>query len=477
MTAFEPIIGLEVHAQLKTKSKLFCACPTCFGEQANLHTCPVCAGMPGALPVINKRAVECAVKMALAVQCRINHHSVFARKNYFYPDLPKGYQISQYETPLAENGRLTVTTGENTRTIEIIRIHMEDDAGKSMHFSAENKSYVDLNRTGVPLIEIVSGPAIHSAEEAVAYLKHLRSILVYLGICDGNMEEGNFRCDANVSLRPVGQESFGTRAELKNMNSFRYVQKALDHEIKRQEGLLQDGEAVVQETRLFDEAKGVTRSMRGKEEAHDYRYFPDPDLVPISLTDMDLRQWEAELPELPQAKMDRFQAQYALPEYDAAILTAERDLADYFEETVTLGDTPPKVISNWIMTDVLRELRDKDRSLSGCAFSPRYFASLLKLIDSGKISSKTGKEIFPELFAQGLEPEAYVAAKGFVQISDDSELTTVVNEVLAENPDELSAYKGGKTKLLSFFVGQVMKKTKGQANPKLVNDKLKERLQ
>ncbi|MCF8103933.1 MAG: Asp-tRNA(Asn)/Glu-tRNA(Gln) amidotransferase subunit GatB [Desulfohalobiaceae bacterium] len=474
MSRFEPVIGLEVHAQLKTRSKLFCSCPTDFGKRPNANTCPVCAGMPGALPVVNRKAVEYAVKLALAVQCSINRQSVFARKNYFYPDLPKGYQISQYEEPLAENGRLNIISGESDNSIGITRIHMEDDAGKSMHSSLENQSYVDLNRTGVPLIEIVSEPDIRSPEEAVAYLRGLRSILIYLGICEANMEEGNFRCDANVSLRPVGQDPFGTRTELKNMNSFRHVQKALEFEIRRQEDLLLDGQAVVQETRLFDETRGLTKSMRGKEEAHDYRYFPDPDLVSIKLAEDDIRQWEADLPELPRTKMERFQRQYSLPEYDAAILTAERDLADYFEETIKLGPSSPKTVSNWIMTDVLRELRDKNISLSGSGFGPSRFASLLKLIDSGKISPKTGKQIFPELFAKGLDPEEYVEEKGFVQISDDRELNRIVEEVLTENPNELKAYKEGKTKLMSFFMGQVMKKTKGQANPKLVTEKLKE---
>ncbi len=476
MSAFEAVIGLEVHAQLKTRSKLFCACSTHFGDSPNTNTCPVCTGMPGALPVINKKAVEFAVKMALAVQCRINDRSVFARKNYFYPDLPKGYQISQYEAPLAENGCLIIESPDYERTVNIIRIHMEDDAGKSIHSRHENLSYVDLNRTGVPLIEIVSGPDLRSAEEAVAYLKQLRSILVYLDICDGNMEEGNFRCDANVSLRPLGQEQLGVRSELKNMNSFRHVHKALDYEIQRQEDLLLDGEAVIQETLLFDEATGTTRSMRGKEEAHDYRYFPDPDLVPMQLPQEDIATWAAELPELPRTKMNRFQEAYALPEYDAGLLTAEREVADYFEATVALGP-PAKEVSNWIMTDLLREMREQDLVLRECPFTPERFAALLKLIDSGKISSKTGKQIFPELLVQDLDPETFVQEKGFVQISDDSELTRIVEEVIAENPGELAAYKAGKKKLLSFFMGQVMKKTKGQANPKLVTEKLQELLQ
>ena len=476
MPQFETVIGLEVHAQLKTRSKLFCACPTHFGHRPNENTCPVCAGMPGALPVINRKAVEYAAKMALAVDCRINPRSVFARKNYFYPDLPKGYQISQYEEPLAENGCLHIQAGETSRTVGIIRIHMEDDAGKSIHSRLDNLSYVDLNRTGVPLIEIVSGPDIRSAAEAVAYLKQLRAILVSLDICEGNMEEGNFRCDANVSLRPLGQERFGVRTELKNMNSFRHVQKALDYEIQRQEDLLLDGESVIQETLLFDEASGETRSMRGKEEAHDYRYFPDPDLVPMELSPEDIARWTAELPELPLAKKDRFQREFSLPEYDAGIVTAERDLADYFEATVALG-APPKEVSNWMMTDMLREIRENNFSPAQSSFTPERFASLLKLVDSGKISPKTGKQIFPELLARDVHPEAYVQEHGYAQISDASELIRIVKEVIAEHPEELAAYQAGKKKLLSFFMGQVMKKTKGQANPKLVNEKLQELLQ
>ena len=475
MPPFETVIGLEVHAQLKTRSKLFCACPTHFGKRPNENTCPVCAGMPGALPVINGRAVEYAAKMALAVECRINPRSVFARKNYFYPDLPKGYQISQYEEPLAENGRVLVQAGETSRTVGIIRIHMEDDAGKSIHSRVDNLSYVDLNRTGVPLIEIVSGPDIRSPAEAVAYLRQLRSILVYLDICEGNMEEGNFRCDANVSLRPRGQEDFGVRTELKNMNSFKHVHKALDYEIQRQEDLLLDGESVIQETLLFDEASGETRSMRGKEEAHDYRYFPDPDLVPMELTPEDIARWAAELPELPLARKDRFQREFSLPEYDAGILTAERDLADYFEATVALG-APPKEVSNWMMTDMLREIREKNFTPAHSPFTPERFAALLKLVDSGKISPKTGKQIFPELLLRGEDPEAFVREKGYTQISDASELNRIVQEVIADNPKELAAYRAGKKKLLSFFMGQVMKKTKGQANPKLVNEKLQELL-
>ena len=475
MPEYESVIGLEVHAQLKTKSKIFCSCSTEFGREPNENTCPVCMGMPGVLPVLNKRAVEYAVKMALAVNCKVNQKSIFARKNYFYPDLPKGYQISQYELPVAEHGYITIQVGGKEKKIGITRIHMEEDAGKSVHSAAENVSYVDLNRTGVPLIEIVSEPDIRSPEEAVAYLKALRSILVYLEICDGNMEEGSFRCDANISIRPRGQKEFGTRTELKNMNSFRHVQRALEYEIERQIDLVEDGEEVVQETRLYDADKNITRPMRGKEEAHDYRYFPDPDLVPLVLKSEWIEQWRKELPELPADKLQRFIRQYGLPVYDAEVLTAEKDLADFFEQTVKIYNQPKKV-SNWMLSEVLRELNEARIKIGQSKFRPENLAKLIKIIDDGLISGKIGKSIFSEIFNTGQDPEEYVRAKGMVQISDSSALEQVVEEVLADLPKEVERYKNGQTKLLGFFVGQVMKRTKGQANPGLVNKILKEKL-
>ena len=475
MPEYESVIGLEVHAQLKTKSKIFCSCSTEFGREPNENTCPVCMGMPGVLPVLNKRAVEYAVKMALAVNCKVNQKSIFARKNYFYPDLPKGYQISQYELPVAEHGYITIQVGGKEKKIGITRIHMEEDAGKSVHSAAENVSYVDLNRTGVPLIEIVSEPDIRSPEEAVAYLKALRSILVYLEICDGNMEEGSFRCDANISIRPRGQKEFGTRTELKNMNSFRHVQRALEYEIERQIDLVEDGEEVVQETRLYDADKNITRPMRGKEEAHDYRYFPDPDLVPLVLKSEWIEQWRKELPELPADKLQRFIRQYGLPVYDAEVLTAEKDLADFFEQTVKIYNQPKKV-SNWMLSEVLRELNEARIKIGQSKFRPESLAKLIKIIDDGLISGKIGKSIFSEIFNTGQDPEEYVRAKGMVQISDSSALEQVVEEVLADLPKEVERYKNGQTKLLGFFVGQVMKRTKGQANPGLVNKILKEKL-
>ncbi len=476
MDRYEAVIGLEVHAQLKTKSKLFCSCPASFGDEPNQNTCPVCAGMPGALPVVNKKAVEYATKMALALGCKINTKSVFARKNYFYPDLPKGYQISQYEEPLAENGKVVFFLNGEKKEVGIKRLHMEDDAGKSIHVQEENISMVDLNRTGVPLIEIVSEPEIHSPDEAVAYLKMLRNILLYLGICDANMEEGNFRCDANVSIRLKGEDRLGTRTELKNMNSFRHIHKALSYEIERQKALLMEGKEVVQETRLFDESRGITKPMRGKEEAHDYRYFPDPDLVPVVIEEDELERWKRELPELPIEKQERFLKEYGLSLEDVDILTSDKWLADYFEEVVR-GYKDPKVVCNWIKTEVLRELHQRSISIKDVKFSPDKFVCLLNLIKDNKISLTIGKQIFPELFHSGLDPEKYIAEKGLIQISDEDELRRVVLEVLEENPKEVEAYKKGKKKLLSFFMGQVMRKTKGKANPKLANQMLQQELE
>ncbi|MBU1228613.1 MAG: Asp-tRNA(Asn)/Glu-tRNA(Gln) amidotransferase subunit GatB [Proteobacteria bacterium] len=476
MTRYETVIGLEVHAQLKTASKIFCSCSTRFGAQPNENVCPVCSGMPGVLPVLNRKVVEFAAKMGLAIDCRINTKSVFARKNYFYPDLPKGYQTSQFELPICEHGHVDIATAKGPKRVGVTRIHMEEDAGKSIHSAQDNSSYVDLNRACVPLIEIVSEPDMRSAEEAVAYLKALRSILVYLDICDGNMEEGSFRCDANVSVRPFGQEAFGTRAELKNLNSFKHVQKAIEFEVERQIDLVEDGEAVVQETRLYDANKGTTHSMRGKEEAHDYRYFPCPDLVPLVLEQGWLDQWRAELPELPRARERRFATQYGLSADAAEVLTAERDLAEYFEAAVA-AFAEPKKIANWIMTDILRELNATGGRAADLKLTPQGLAALVRLVEQGAISAKSGKDILPELLATGADPEALVKAKGLVQISDVSSLAAAVESVLAENPKELAEFRAGKTKLMGFFVGQVMRRTKGQGNPAVVNQLLNEKLQ
>ena len=472
---FEPVIGLEIHAQLLTEAKIFCGCSTKFGATPNSHTCQICLGMPGVLPVLNRKVVEYTIRMGLATQCRINEECSFARKNYFYPDLPKGYQISQYAYPLAEHGYVDIELETGRKRIGITRIHMEEDAGKLLHDEHNPSSYVDLNRTGVPLIEIVSEPDIRSAEEASAYLRRLHEILVYLEICDGNMEEGSFRCDANVSIRPKGQEAFGTRTELKNMNSFRNVQRALEYEIKRQQYILEGGNEVVQETRLWDDTAGVTHSMRSKEEAHDYRYFPDPDLVTVAIS----REWVEEIlkgqPELPLEKRERFVRDYQIPAYDAGVLTTTRALADYYEEVVRLTGQP-KTASNWVMGDILRLLNEDKKDITACPVTPQALADMIRLIDEGTISGKIAKEVIEEMYRTGKPAKAIIAEKGLVQITDEAELARVVSEVIAANPNQLAQYRGGKEKLFGYFVGQVMKATQGKANPQLINDLLRKML-
>jgi len=473
---YEVVIGLEVHAQLLTESKIFCSCSTKFGALPNSHVCPVCMGMPGVLPVLNKKVVEFALKMALATHCRINTYSVFARKNYFYPDLPKGYQISQYEHPLAEEGWVEIEVNGYKKQIGIIRIHMEEDAGKLMHDPHKPISYVDFNRTGVPLIEIVSKPDIRTPEEGVAYLKKLRSILRYLEICDGNMEEGSFRCDANISLRLVNTEKFGVRTELKNMNSFKHVQRALTYEIERQRSILEQGGKVIQETRLWDENKGITRSMRGKEEAHDYRYFPDPDLMPVVIDKDWIEEIRKTLPELPDVKKQRFKQVYGLPEYDAEVLTSEKDLAEYFERVVKWG-SEAKLASNWVMSEVLRKLNEEKREIQECPVKPKDLAELLQLVQKGTISGKIAKTVFEEMYASGKPASQIVKEKGLIQITDQAVLQEIAQKIIESYPKEVEQYKAGKEKLLGFFVGQMMKQTKGKANPQLVNKIFKELLQ
>jgi aspartyl-tRNA(Asn)/glutamyl-tRNA(Gln) amidotransferase subunit B len=465
----EVVIGLEVHAHLLTASKIFCGCATAFGAPPNTQVCEICLGMPGTLPVLNRKALEFAVKMALATDCRLNPESVFARKNYFYPDLPKGYQISQFELPLAEHGFLDIKVDGEPRRIGITRIHMEEDAGKLIHSEQRPVSLVDFNRTGVPLIEIVSEPDMTSPDEAVEYLKGLRNILLYLEICDGNMEEGSFRCDANISLKPAGAKELGVKVELKNMNSFRFVKAALEYEIRRQRALLADGQLIVQETRLWDTAGGQTISMRGKEEAHDYRYFPDPDLVPVKIDADWLEAIRQSLPELPAARLARFVSQYDLPEYDAEVLTSEKALADYFEAAVQ--EFPrPKQVSNWIMVELMRELKKGEAGISSCRVTPAALAQLLALVDKGTISGKLAKTVFEEMIATGKAPAVIVQEKGLVQISDTGALETAAQEIIAAHAKEVTEYRAGKTKLMGFFVGQLMKKTKGQANPQLANE-------
>ncbi len=472
---YEAVIGLEVHAQLLTDSKIFCGCSTKFGLPPNSQTCPVCTGMPGSLPVLNRKALQFTIKTGLAMNCSIAGFSRFARKNYFYPDLPKGYQISQYELPVCEHGYVEISVGGGTRRIGLTRIHLEEDAGKNIHEGAGTYSLVDLNRAGVPLMEIVSEPDMKSPEEAGAYMRKLRTILRYIGVCDGNMEQGSLRCDANVSVRPAGAVALGTKVELKNMNSFKFVEKALEYEIKRQVNAIKSGEKIIQETRLWDSAAGVTQSMRTKEEAHDYRYFPEPDLVPFMPAETWIEEIRASIPELPDARRERFASAYGLPEYDADLLTSERPLADWFEECVRKG-AQPKAASNWIMGELMRLLNEDGISIEGSPLVPAGLVELLSLIDAGTISGKIAKTVFEEMYRSKKSAALIVKEKGLLQISDASELSAVVDQVIASNPNEAGRFRDGEVKLLGFFVGQVMKATKGKANPGVINDLLKKKL-
>jgi len=464
---FETVIGLEIHAQLKTVTKIFCGCSTKFGAPPNSNTCPICLGMPGVLPVLNKKVVEFAIKLGLATNSTINRFSQFARKNYFYPDLPKGYQTSQFDLPIIGRGEIEIEAGGQKKTIGITRIHMEEDAGKLIHDEVEPVSHVDLNRTGTPLLEIVSEPDIRSPEEASAYLKKIHAILRYLDICDGNMQEGSFRCDANISLRPLGQVKLGTRTELKNMNSFRHVQSALEYEIRRQRDILLDGGKIIQETLLWNPDKNCSESMRGKEDAHDYRYFPCPDLVPIEISEDWIEEVRASLPELPDQRKARFVEQYELPEYDAVLLTADREVAEYFEETVK-GGAQAKKASNWIMTELLRELKGEE--IASCRVTAPQLAALLLMVEKNTISGKIAKTVFLDMMETGKDPETIVNEKNLSQVSDVGELLSLVKDIVASNPTQAADFRAGKTKLMGFFVGQLMQKTKGQANPQLANE-------
>ncbi len=475
MAEYEAVIGLEVHCQLNTNSKLFCSCPANAGGGPNEAVCEICAAMPGPLPSLNEQAVANAAKLGLAINAKVNLRSVFARKNYFYPDLPKAYQISQYDPPICEGGHLDIAVDGVSKRIRINRIHMEEDAGKTIHSPATNQSFVDLNRGGVPLLEIVSEPDLRSSDQAIAYLKVLRNIVLYLGISDGNMEEGNFRCDANVSIRPKGAEAYGTRTELKNLNSFRNVQRAIEYELERHRDVLAEGKSIVQETRLYDAAKNITLSMRSKEEAHDYRYCPDPDLLPVLVSEAQIAAWAAELPELPVQRKARFEQDYGLTSDDADLLTSDRELADYFE-AATEHFNDHKRIANLMLGEFMRELNQAEAGLQACKMQPECLASLARLISEGVISSKIGHDIFPQLFAGGQNPEDYIKDQGLAQISDSGAIEAAVDKVIAANPAEVEAFRGGKAKLISFFVGQVMRETKGKANPGLVNELLQKKL-
>jgi aspartyl-tRNA(Asn)/glutamyl-tRNA(Gln) amidotransferase subunit B len=478
-TSYEPVIGLEIHAQLLTATKIFCGCSAAFGAEPNTHVCPVCLGMPGALPVLNRAAVDHAIRASLALGCAIHETSIFARKNYFYPDLPKGYQISQYERPLATRGVVEFESGGHARRVGITRVHMEEDAGKLLHegfVDSDRKSYVDYNRSGVPLIEIVTDPDLRSAADAAEFFTRLRALLVWLGVNDGNMEEGSLRCDANVSVRRRGSEAFGTKAEVKNLNSFRFLQKALEYEIERQIELVAEGGRVVQETRLWDSAANRTVSMRSKEEAHDYRYFPEPDLPPLVVDAARIDGIKASMPELPDQRRRRFTEAYALPEYDAGQLTQSRTGADYFEATVRAG-APTKSASNWIMGELARKLKEQNLDLGSSPLTPERLAGLIALVERATISGSMAKDVFEKMFGTNLSADAIVAAEGLAQIDDESQIVGLIADVLAKNVDAVAQYRGGKASTFGFLVGQVMKAAGGKANPRRVNEMLRRALE
>ncbi|MDT4898805.1 MAG: aspartyl-tRNA(Asn)/glutamyl-tRNA(Gln) amidotransferase subunit [Acidobacteriota bacterium] len=487
-TGWETVIGLEIHAQLSTASKIFCGCSTRFGDEPNANTCPVCLGLPGALPVLNRRAIELGARAALALSLQINEKSIFARKNYFYPDLPKGYQISQYDQPFSERGELEIMTAERDEggharewrplKVRITRLHLEEDAGKNVHEGlpeVDRYSYIDLNRAGTPLAEIVTEPDFRSSWQAYDYVNHVRQALQWVGASDADMEKGNLRCEANVSVRRIGDENFGTKVELKNLNSVRFMQRAIEFEIERQIALIESGGRVAQETRLWDERAAETRVMRSKEEAHDYRYFPEPDLPPLIISQELIESVRESLPELPDVRRNRFMEEYNLSYNDAAQLTSNRALADYYEQA-TQATNDPRTAANWIRSELLREMEAAGITAERCPVSPQELAALLRLIDEGKISGKQGKDVLVEMFASGKTAAAIVEERGLVQLSDTGEIDTIIEQVVAASPQQLEQYRAGKETLFGFFVGQVMKASKGKANPKVVNERLKEKL-
>ena len=475
---YQPVIGLEVHVQLATATKIFCGCPTSFGAPPNTNVCPVCLGMPGALPVLSRQAVELAIKGGLALNCQIRAYSRFARKNYFYPDLPKGYQISQYDQPLAEHGYVDIVVDGASRRIGVTRVHMEDDAGKSIHDGfrdSDRYSYVDLNRSGTPLIEIVSEPDMRSSDEAYAYLTEVKQVLQFVEVSTCDMEKGHLRCDANISVMPKGSDQFGTKAEVKNLNSFRFLKQALDYEIARQVAVIESGGRVEQETRLYNPDLGETFSMRSKESAHDYRYFPEPDLVPLRVSEKWLAAVQATMPELPSRKRARFVGEYGLSEYDADVITASRAISEYFEEVARVSGSP-KMAANWVMGDLMGMLKAEGKEIADSPVSAERLGELVKLIAAGELSGKLAKEIFPKMFASGDAAPAIMEREGLKPISDTGALEKIIADVIANNPKQVEQYKGGKTAVINFLVGQAMKATRGQANVGVVTDLLKQKL-